>query len=405
MYRRLRIRAFYPNFFGDQLIAYVSLRIMLYFNSPEVQADIMGYSSERSLRKYKAYKPHNPASSTLKPIQIRVYRDAIPPGFPWALVRRIFKQKHFHALAEWRFFTSLHKDDIIYLWPEASLKLHRRLKAAGFMIVSERINTLLLNSKRILDAEYEALGLPRNHTINQAAAEEERSCMRLSDFIFSPSPGVTQSLLDAGILPSKILQSSYGLEAHEIFLPLEPNVATGPVTAIFVGSICVRKGIHLLLRAWAKAAVTARLIVVGQVFPEVEVLFREALQRHPDIKHVGFVSDLGPIYRDADFLILPSIEEGSPLVTYLALGAGIPSLVSPMGAGGIIDDGVEGIIIDPHDTDQLAQAIRTMVLDDKLRTRMGEAARAKAPRFVWEKVAVQRRDLLLSKLGLMDSST
>lgn len=394
-----RLRAFYPNFYGDDLIAYVSLRIIRYCNSDHLSADIMGLSSDKSVRGFKLRRSLAEPDGGATPAARRIYRDAIPPGALWALSRRLWDTRQLRAFAEGRFLSGLHRGDLAYLWPSSSLRLYRRCREAGCLVVSETINTLLFNSKRILDEEFAALGLPLSHGLTESAAEEERACMELSDYIFSPSPGVTESILAAGIAPSKILQSSYGLEASEILPPKGPRSVNRPVTAIFVGTICVRKGIHLLFEAWKKAGARARLLVVGRVSPEAEAILERALKANPDIEHIDFVDDLRPIYRDADFLILPSLEEGSPLVSYLALGAGLPLLVSPMGAGGIVEDGKDGLIVDPHDADGLAEAIRRLVADSGLRARMAEAAYAKAPYYTWEKVAARRRELLLSKAG------
>jgi len=399
MTKKTRLKLYYPNYFGDDLIAYVSLRIAMHCNNQRVQADVMGLSSDSSVIEFKKRKQLCPRTDSESPVKHRVYKDAIPSGLPWALMRRFLNLNQLYSISEQRFFHSLRRGDIAYLWPGASLSLYSKLKASGYCIVTERINTLLSNSKRVLDAEYAVLGLPLTHGLTSEAVDEELRCINISDYIFSPSPGVTASILEAGIPRSKILDSSYGLESTEIYDPPRYRPENKPVTAIFVGTICVRKGIHLLLQAWEKANMTGRLNIVGRVSPEARDMLTAALRRRPEIKHIDFVDDLEPIYRDADFLILPSLEEGSPLVSYLALGASLPLVVSPMGSGGIVENMVDGMIVDPHDIDALAGAIRTMSTDYDLRKKMSEAARAKAPLFTWDQVAHRRRDLLLSRLG------
>ena len=153
-------------------------------------------------------------------------------------------------------------------------------------------------------------------------------------------------------------------------------------------------GIHLLLEAWDRSGVTAKLTVIGRVSPEVADMLAAAMSKNPNITHHDFMSDLKPVYAAADFFILPSLEEGSPLVTYLALGASLPLLVSPMGAGGVIEDGKEGMVIDPHDIDGFAQAIKLLVSDESIRRRMSAASGAKAPAYTWDKVALRRLEAL-----------
>lgn len=397
MPKKKRIRAFYPNFFGDNLIAYVALRILMYFNSEEISADIMGISSEPSVKGFKKKAVRTFPSGLADPVLCRVYRDAIPPGLLWALGRRLFSAETLARFAEWRFLRSLRPGDLVYLWPSASAELYRKVKAQGHTIVSERINTLVASSQRILDREYAALGLPvRGHGLTDTEAEEELRCMSLSAAIFSPSPGVTQSIEEAGIPAARILETSYGLRDTEILPP--PAFATRKteeeVTALFVGTVCVRKGIHLLLKAWEKASLKARLVIVGRVDPDVEEMLKAALASNSRITHHDFMSDLKPIYASSDFFVLPSLEEGSPLVTYLALGAGLPCLVSPMGAGGVIENGKEGLVIDPHDADSFVEALRTLVSQEGLRQRLSSASAAKAVEYTWDRVAIRRLALL-----------
>ncbi len=399
MRKTVRIKAYYPNFFGDDLIAYVSLRIVKYFNDKAVKADVMGISSDASVKEYKRIKPIDSINKDEKKVRRRIYRDAIPSGFIWSVARRIFKNYQINAISEHIFYKTLRKGDIVYLWPGSSLNLYQKVHDSGFTIVSERINTLLSTSKRILDEEYCKLGIHPTHGLTIHALYEELSCMNVADYIFSPSPSVTRSILEAGIPENKILSSSYGLEETEIFTSSKYFKPENTVTAIFVGTICVRKGIHLLLQAWVKADVVARLLIVGRVSPESESILEAALKARSDIQHLDFTEDLDPIYREADFMILPSLEEGSPLVTYLALGARLPVVVSDMGGGGVVEHMSEGIVVDPHDTDALALAIRTMVNDSQLRLRMSSAAGCRAIQYTWNRVARARRDILLEKLS------
>lgn len=397
MPKKRRIRAFYPNFFGDNLIAYVALRILMYFNGEEISADVMGICSEPSVRDFKRKAVRIFPSGLADPVRCRVYRDAIPPGPIWAVCRRLFPGDTLARFAEWRFFRSLRPGDLVYLWPTASVRLYERVRAKGYSVVSERINTLVASSQRILDREYAALGLPaRGHGLTDAEAEEELRCMALSQAVFSPSPAVSQSIEEAGIPKARILETSYGLRHTEILSPraFGPPKAEEEVTVLFVGTVCVRKGIHLLLKAWERSSLKARLVIVGRVDPDVKDMLEAAIASNHRIAHHDFMADLKPIYASSDIFALPSLEEGSPLVTYLALGAGLPCIVSPMGGGGVIENGKEGLVIDPHDIDSFAEALRALVSQGDLRQRLSQASAAKAPEYTWDRVALRRLALL-----------
>jgi len=104
----------------------------------------------------------------------------------------------------------------------------------------------------------------------------------------------------------------------------------------------------------------------------------------------GAFEFLGEVDRDripsllaeADMLVLPSRDEGLPLVLIEAMAAGIPTIASA-GVGAIpevVIDGETGLLIPAGDVTALARAIETLALDQPLRRRMGAAARARCER-------------------------
>ncbi len=115
------------------------------------------------------------------------------------------------------------------------------------------------------------------------------------------------------------------------------------------------------------------------------------------------MKDLKPIYKEADVFLLPSLEEGSPLVTYLALGAGLPCIVSPMGGGGVIEHNKEGFVIEPHDDLTWIESIKKISEDIDLRKRFSSNAYVKAKDYLWSTVGRKRSQLLLSRLSGIDN--
>lgn len=389
--QKYSIKAFYPNFYTDSLISYVSLRLIKYFNDEQLTADIMGITSDRSVDVFRKIVLSSGDCRTL-------YYDAIPL-VAWKILHRIFPENFLKSISEYRFFGRLKKNDIVYLWPGSSISLYRKVKSIGCTIITEMINTMQSTSKAILDREFLSLDMPITHGITDKAVVHDIQAAKISDFIFSPSPGVTKSIIDAGISPNKIIQTSYGLKKKEIFNDKKTPDEKRPFTFLFVGHICVRKGIHLLLSAWKESCIDAKMRIVGRISEEIRTLFDEYLKQCPSIEHIGFVKDLKPIYESADVFILPSIEEGSPLVTYLALGAGLPVIASSMGAGGIIENGQEGIVIDPHVQSDMIDAMQKLYKDELMRRRMATASKNKAEIFTWERVAKTRKKILLDRIA------
>jgi glycosyltransferase involved in cell wall biosynthesis len=284
----------------------------------------------------------------------------------------------------------------VWVWPGASLELLRALKDAGAAIIREMINTHVGTARRILNAEYAQLGLPPTHENTEQKQHLEQDQLALSDFIVSPSECVDESLLEWGIPDDRIIRSTFGWSPEDFAGNSKAEVPVGGVKALFVGSVGIRKGIHLALAAWDRAKVEGTFIVVGPVDSEVEPLLAPYRGR-PDVQFVPFTRDLASLYRASDFMFFPTLEEGAPLVCYQAGGCGLPILTGPMGTGRLVEDGVTGFVADPHETDVLAGHISTLAEDTGLRRALGARIRERALTLDFASAAAQRARAFVEK--------
>lgn len=293
-------------------------------------------------------------------------------------------------LLERRYLAAVRPGDIAYLWPALSLEFFERLAERGIPIVLERVNSHRRNSMRVLDEAYRRLGLPANHGITMRDADIESRKLALATRVFCPSPLVHRSLLEQGVPEHKLFHTSYAWESHDFQVHRTPRGAGHVPQFLFVANGTVRKGLAQLLDYWAAAGLRARLRIVGPIEPALRERCARELAR-PDVEHLPYRKRLDDLYGEADVFVLPSHEEGSPLVTYLALGAGLPCLVSPAGAGGVVADRVHGLVRDPYDEVGWISALRELAGDPDLRTRLGAAAREQAERYTWDQVGARRR--------------
>lgn len=367
----MKISAFYPNYYRDYGIAHASLRLIEAMQSPSHTIKLMGISSDENCR-------------------LPFFRDAIPQ---WSkkFAYKLMSDANIVKLSESIFYHSLKYEDYAFIWPGTSLDLYRKVKNKGYKIIYESVNTHQLTSKKILDAEYAQLGLTSSHGITDRHIETEYAMQEIADLVFCPSTLVKNSLLNAGLNQNKILDTSYGLVSSGLTVHdyINCHASNRKFTAIFVGSICVRKGAHLLLDYWVKANLDAKLILVGNIEPAIKHIVEPYLSKN-NIEHVPFTFDLPAIYKNADLFVLPSLEEGSPLVTYLAMGASLPSLVSPMGGGDVVRDGVDGIVLNPHDENKWIEALKLMFNDYELRQKFSTNARKNAENYTWSIVGNKR---------------
>lgn len=375
----MRVASFFPIHFSNSGIGYCVLSIVEAMESKDIHGSIM-------------------ATTSNKDFSHPFYQDAIPSIFN-PIAYKLFTTRCLNKIAEWRFLHNLDTHEFVYFWSsDVSLSLYEKVHTRGHRIIMESVNTTQVYRKEILDAEYLRLGLTPTHGATAETVAIENAKFQLASFVYSTSPEVRKSLVVAGVPEEKLLHTSYGLRQSDLLslTDIDARKQHKTFTAIFVGSIGVRKGVHLLVDYWCKSKIKGKLKLVGHIDEEIKPILAPFLQRE-DIEHVPFINDLTDVYKEADVFMLPTLEEGSPLVTYLALGAGLPSIVSPMGSGGLVTHGQEGLVVDPHDEAGWVQALQQMAVDANLRQACAYKAYDKAPSYLWSEVGRKRAEALLAK--------
>ena len=80
-------------------------------------------------------------------------------------------------------------------------------------------------------------------------------------------------------------------------------------------------------------------------------------------------------YKQADIYVLPSYAEGLPMSILEAASYGLPIVATRVGGiPEIIDDGVNGFLIDPGDKGALTDRLLRLIENPELRSQMGRAA-------------------------------
>lgn len=298
---------------------------------------------------------------------------------------------------EHRYRGAFRDGDTALLSRGCSLELLQWLRSRGHVIFLERVNVMDHMAKRIIEDAFARAGWPAEHFYSQNVLDGEQAQAETANFIFSANPAVTESLLERGIPRERILECSYGWDPERFNMTVRALPEIAGVTVLFVGSIGMRKGAHLLLNAWSKAGIDGRLVLLGEIEPLIAKHCADLLQRE-DVIHLPYNPDPGPVYRSADIFALPTLEEGGPLVSYEAMGNGLPIVTSRMGAGNIIGHRKEGLVVDPHDQNQLIEALWQLAKSAEMRRAMGEAGRIRAAEYTWDKVAQRRYDLIKGAL-------
>ncbi len=282
------------------------------------------------------------------------------------------------------YLAAIRPGEIAYLWPSVPLALYQTLKSRGMRIVGESINTRMAVARPILDAAYDALGLPPAHGITDARIADQAARHALCDVICAPSPA-TEAALSAAGLTARIVPVSYGTSLPAPCPPRPPKAPGAPVTFLFVGLQCVRKGIHVLLDAWRSAPANARLRLVGDIEPAIARLYADVLNL-PSVSRSGFTLDVAAEYRAADVFVLPSLEEGDAIVTYEAASHGLPVIATQAGAGRFGADTGAVSMVPCGDPAALADRIAVFAASDDLRRDAGARAVTAVAPYDWSAV-------------------
>lgn len=209
---------------------------------------------------------------------------------------------------------------------------------------------------------------------------------RLYDRVVAISQAIGEVLRDSGVPPGKIrvVRSAYapepvkplGREAlrAELGLPREAFVIA------VVAQLIRRKGHAVLLEAMPRLlrevpSLHAVFFGKGALQDELERRIAEA-GLGARVHLAGYREDLPELLEGLDLVVHPAFAEGLGVSLLQASANGVPIVASR--AGGIpeaVRDGVNGLLVPPHDAVALGDAILALARDEPRRRSMGEAGR------------------------------
>jgi glycosyltransferase involved in cell wall biosynthesis len=147
-----------------------------------------------------------------------------------------------------------------------------------------------------------------------------------------------------------------------------------------VGFLRQPKAMDVLIEAAAKIAPqfpSLKVLIVGEGDdrPVYEALI-DRLGVADTVKLIGLRSDVPDLLRASDAAVLSTNSEGSPLSVMEYMDAGLPTVATRVGGiPDLIDDGVEGLLVEPQDPAGLGDALARVLSDRDEARRMGERAR------------------------------
>ncbi len=191
-----------------------------------------------------------------------------------------------------------------------------------------------------------------------------------------------------------------GIDYARFSTPLPPleRFRDGRLNVLFVGRLEKRKGLRFLLRAWQQvhaAFPDSRLIVVGDGRPREG--YRRFAERQgwteQDVHFAGYVSsaDLPRYYQAADIFCAPSTgQESFGIVLLEAMASGVPIVASAIpGYRDVVTNGVEGLLVEPKQSESIAHALIGLLGKPELRQRLAATGRETARHYDWPSIAAR----------------
>jgi glycosyltransferase involved in cell wall biosynthesis len=276
-----------------------------------------------------------------------------------------------------------HQVDVVHTWPLASLETLRAAKRLGIPTVLERPNAHTGFAYEVVAKECARLGvkLPakHEHAYNATKLEREEAEYALADRLLCPSDFVARTFSEKGFGPERLVRHMYGYDDDRFYPATAGSREEKPgLAALFVGVCAVRKGVHFALEAWLKSSAsrTGQFTIVGEFLPEYKERLAPLLAA-PSVRVLGHRDDVPELMRNSDVILLPSIEEGSPLACFEAVGSGCVPLVSATCDAVCVN---RNALVHPvGDVDTLARQL-TMLDNDRTRLRELRDAGLKAAR-------------------------
>ncbi|HEY4189139.1 MAG TPA: glycosyltransferase [Candidatus Limnocylindrales bacterium] len=226
------------------------------------------------------------------------------------------------------------------------------------------------------------------HSSRIRSTDDQEELVRLTasiDQLIAVSHSIDRKIVAEGrtAAPRTIIYNGVDLQRYDHQEPcctlrdeygMEP---TSPIVGV-VGRLELEKGHPTLLEAWPRvleACPSAYLIVVGEgsrLDALHDIAREEGVERH--VVFTGRRDDIPAVTAAFDVAVLPSYREAQGLTILEAMALSRPVVASNVGGiPEMIEDGVTGLLVPPHDPEALATAIIRLLSDHQLSDVLGRA--------------------------------
>lgn len=225
-----------------------------------------------------------------------------------------------------------------------------------------------------------------------------RFSIRAADLIISISEFTKKEAIRLFKIPEEKIKVVYlGFESICKYFP-PPTPKLPEKYFLFVGVIKKRKNVHGVIEAFykfkEKTTASHKLIVAGwgkgEYFERVKSLIKDD-NVILDTETRG--ERLSHLYKNAEALLYPSFIEGFGFPVLEAMSCGIPVITSNKSSLPEVA-GDSALLIDPDNTDEIAEAMRKITENFSLRSEIINKGFEQIKKFSWQKTAKEYLDIL-----------
>lgn len=281
---------------------------------------------------------------------------------------------------------------IVHAWPLGAELTFKMAKTLGIPHLLERQNSHIEYARREVEVEYKSLGLSIRTNANLARPNSilarELKEYSLASGLLCPSEFVKDSFVLEGFKPEVLYRHHYGYN-QEQFSAANRRPAKAAFRALFVGRGEPRKGLHIALKAWCESSIASygEFAIIGHI----EKSYRSRLAKwlaHKSVTEIGFVRNVQDYMASSDVLLLPSVEEGSALVTYEAAACGCVPLISSS-TGAPLTPGEACIVHPTRDVQVLRSQLESLAKDGSTLIKIRESCLREARDLTWNHAGQQ----------------
>lgn len=289
---------------------------------------------------------------------------------------------HFYRPKQWRKRRRFHLPNVrsrLLQWPLPIVSpalFHALNQRADWRPAPAVISTF--HDLFVMSAEYSTREFRLRFT------EQAKRAAANSDLIIAVSQYTAKQIQDLLNVPSsRIRVVPHGVHQLALDLPVQREDVV-----LFVGTLQLRKNIVRLVEAFERAYFSPwKLILAGAPGgyggPEIAERIANSCCRDK-IEVTGYVAreELEKLYHRASIFAFPSLDEGFGIPVLEAMAHGVPVLASNRPALTEISEGA-AILVDPLETDEIAEQLRSLMQDSELREQLRNKGMAQAHQFSW----------------------